>query len=237
MVHRVLLSKQLADEICSRISKGVYRPGDRLPPIQEMAADYVVSISSLREALRSLEIAGVLAVKHGKGVYVSDKVQLNDESVSTMLAINSLKLKTVYEARLVVEVGAIPLVVERASDADIKRMQATLEEVSTTSPPDALARADIKLHMALIECAGNPLLTEMLQPLVRAISRDIRYIHSMPNVVAEFLGWHEGILSALADRDVERCREALRGHLQEGLNILTRDELLGQRQSADAEES
>ncbi len=227
MVDRVLLSKQLADEICSRISQGVYRPGDRLPPIQEMAADYVVSVSSLREALRSLEIAGILAVKHGKGVYVSDQVQLNDESVSTMLAINSLKLKTVYEARLVVEVGAIPLVVERVTDADIERMRATLNEVSTASPSDALARADIAFHMSLIECAGNPLLTEMLQPLVKAISRDIRYIHSMRHVVADFLVWHDRILRALDARDCADCQAQLRGHLLSGLEILTREELAG----------
>lgn len=225
MVHRMLLSKQLADEICTRISEGVYRPGDRLPPIQDMAAEYAVSVSSLREALRSLEIAGILAVKHGKGVYVSDKVQLNDESVATMLAINSLKLRTVYEARLIVEVGAIPLVVERATAADVERMRSYLAEISVSSPPDALARADISFHMALIECAGNPLLTEMLQPLVRAISRDIRYIHSMSQVVGEFIEWHERILRALCDRDVERCQAHLRGHLQAGLDILTREEL------------
>lgn len=227
MISRIPLSRQLANELCRQISTGRYRPGDRLPPIREMASDHAVSVSSLREALRSLEIAGVLSVKHGKGVYVSDRVQLNDDSVSTMLAINSLKLKSVYEARLVVEVGAIPLVVERATDADIERVRATLKEISASSPPEALARADIAFHTTLIQCAGNPLLTEMLQPLVKAINRDMRFIHSLSHVITEFLGWHERVVRALGARDCEECQAQLKGHLLTGLDILTREEPAG----------
>jgi len=222
VVQRMLISEQLADEICRRIADGVYEPGDRLPSIQQMAAEYDVSVSSLREALRSLEIAGVLSVKHGKGVYVSNKVQLNDKSVSAMLAINSLKLRTVYEARLVVEVGAIPLAVDRATETEIQQMRAVLDEVSISSSPEALARSDIAFHMALIGCTHNPLLAEMLQPLVKAISYDIRYIHSMSQVVGEFLHWHRSVLEALNLRDTERCQTQLRGHLLSGLEILTR---------------
>ncbi len=224
MIDRIPLSKQLADELCRQISTGRFRPGDRLPPIQEMAADYAVSVSSLREALRSLEIVGVLSVKHGKGVYVSDRVQLNDECVSTMLAINSLKLKTVYEARMVVEVGAIPLAVERATDSDIDQMRTVLNEIFISSPPDALARADIAFHTLLVGCTRNPLLTEMLQPLVKAINRDIRFIHTLPHVIAEFLGWHQRIFQALEARDCADCQAQLRGHLLSGLSILTREE-------------
>ena len=224
MVKRVLLSRQLADELCRQISTGRYVPGDRLPPIQEMAGEFGVSVSSLREAIRSLEIAGILAVRHGKGVYVSERVSLNDDCVSTLLAINSLKLKTVYEARLIVEVGAIPLVVERATDDDIDHLRRIVGQVTMASHPDELSRADIELHMALIGAARNPLLTEMLQPLVQAISHDIRFIHSLDRVLGEFLAWHRRILDALEARDVARCQEMPSNHLQRGLAILTSEE-------------
>lgn len=194
-----------------------------------MAAEYGVSVSSLREALRSLEIAGILVVQHGKGVFVSEKVALNDDSVSTMLAINSLKLKTVYEARLVVELGAIPLAIERATPADMERMRQVAAGINTASTPDELSRADLDLHMALVESAHNPLLVEMLQPLVRAISHDIRFIHTIPHEYQEFREWHERIFEAFTRRDVEDCQNNLHGHLSRGLEILTTVESLTEK--------
>lgn len=221
MVKRVLLSRQLSDELCRLICSGRYRPGDRLPAIQEMATESNVSVTTMREAIRSLELAGILEVQHGRGVFVSEHVSLNDDSVSTMLAINSLKLKTVYEARLVVELGAVALAVERATEDDVERMRRAVNSVSNASTPEDLSRADIDLHMTLINATHNPLLLEMLQPLVRAIANDIRFLHSLPQEYEEFHLWHQRILDAFARRDVEACRESLRGHLVRGLEILT----------------
>jgi DNA-binding GntR family transcriptional regulator len=61
----------------------------------------------------------------------------------------------------------------------------------------------------------------MLVPLVRAISNDIRFIHSLPNELPEFVGWHRCIVDALEARDATRCQETMRNHLARGLEILT----------------
>ncbi len=221
MVRRMLLSRQVADELRAMIARGEYKTGERLPPIQIMAQNFQVSLSSMRESLRTLEMAGLLAVKHGRGVYVTDRVSLSDDSVSTMLATNHLKLRTVYEARMVVEVGALPLAVERATDARITQLRELTDAIDITADARTLSRSDLDLHVALVEAAGNPLLTEMLKPLVRAISTDIRFLHSLSNVKEEYVGWHRAIVEALEERNADRCQEIMREHLTRGLEILT----------------
>lgn len=221
MVRRMLLSRQVADELRAMIVRGEYNTGERLPPIQIMAQNFQVSLSSMRESLRTLEMAGLLAVKHGRGVYVTDRVSLSDDSVSTMLATNHLKLRTVYEARMVVEIGALPLAVERATDARIAQLRELTDAIDITADARTLSKSDLDLHLALVEAAGNPLLTEMLKPLVRAIATDIRFLHSLTNVRDEYVGWHRAIVEALEERNADRSQEIMREHLTRGLEILT----------------
>lgn len=221
MVRKTLLSRQVADELRAMIARGEYKTGERLPPIQIMAENFQVSVSSMRESLRTLEMAGLLLVKHGRGVYVSDRVSLSDDSVSTLLATNHLKLRTVYEARMVVEVGAIPLAVERATDARIAQLRELTDAIDITADARALSKSDLDLHVALVEAAGNPLLVEMLMPLVRAIATDIRFLHSMSNVRSEYVGWHRAIVEALVARDAIHCQDLMREHIMRGLEILT----------------
>lgn len=223
MVRRMLLSRQVADELRNMIIRGEYKTGDRLPPIQTMAQSFQVSVSSMRESLRALELAGLLNVKHGKGVFVSDRISFSDDSVSTMLATDTLKLRTVYEARTLVEVGALPLIVERATDAQISHLRDLVDHLDLGAPPSSISKADLDFHIALIETSGNPLLREMLIPLARAISADIRYLHSLPNELDVFKGWHSRIVEALEARDCDRCQKAMREHLASGLEILTSD--------------
>lgn len=203
------------------IVRGEYNTGERLPPMQIMAQNFQVSLSSMRESLRTLEMAGLLTVKHGRGVYVTNRLSLSDDSVSTMLATNHLKLKTVYEARMVLEIGALPLAVERATDARIAQLRELTDAIDITADARVLSRSDLDLHMALVEAAGNPLLTEMLKPLVRAIATDIRFLHSLTNVREEYVGWHRAIVEALEERNAVRCQEVMREHLTRGLEILT----------------
>jgi GntR family transcriptional regulator, transcriptional repressor for pyruvate dehydrogenase complex len=221
MVVRTLLSRQVADALRDMIVRGEYKTGDRLPPIQNMAKDFQVSVSSMRESLRALETAGLLTVRHGKGVYVSDRIALSDDSVSTMLATDQLKLRTVYEARIVVEVGALPLAVERATNTEIAHLRTLADNLDLSAPPQDISSGDMEFHMRLIEIAGNPLLREMLSPLVRAIANDIRFVHSLPEELPEFARWHRCIVDALEARNAPLCEETMRKHLMRGLEILT----------------
>jgi GntR family transcriptional regulator, transcriptional repressor for pyruvate dehydrogenase complex len=223
MVRRMLLSRQVADELRNMIIRGEYKTGDRLPPIQAMAQSFQVSVSSMRESLRALELAGLLNVKHGKGVFVSDRISFSDDSVSTMLATDTLKLRTVYEARMLVEVGALPMIVERATDAQVAHLRDLVDNLDLGAPASSISKADLEFHIALMETSGNPLLREMLIPLARAISTDIRFLHSLPSELGEFKGWHTRIVEALEARDCDRCQQCMREHLARGLEILTSD--------------
>ena len=70
-VLRQSLADRLARRIRAMIQNGSYAPGDRLPPIMEMARQFGVGHPTVREALKKLETVGVVEIRHGSGVYVS----------------------------------------------------------------------------------------------------------------------------------------------------------------------
>src|SRR5690554_618178 len=69
-IEKSSLADDLAERLVRLIRKGVYQPGDRLPAIMEMARSFGVGHPTLREALKKLEMMGVVEIKHGSGVYV-----------------------------------------------------------------------------------------------------------------------------------------------------------------------
>ena len=115
------------EEICERIRRqlaaGKLKPGDKLPPERELSEQLGVSRAALREALRTLEIAGVIMLK--KGVKGGAFVQAGDPAnmtrvIQDLVHLGAISLGDLTEARLLIQSGVVRLACERATDADIE---------------------------------------------------------------------------------------------------------------------
>lgn len=136
--------------------------GDRLPSEQELARALGVSRNVVRQAVSILETIGVVRAAQGRGLYVADVV---DTDVFRQIAawINSAELEDgqYYEVRSIFDRGIFELLLARASDADLDRIEGIARAMVDAIDDDALHRLHDEFHQACLAATGNPFLVTM----------------------------------------------------------------------------
>jgi DNA-binding FadR family transcriptional regulator len=220
-LHRTLLRALVAD-----IAGGALPEGARLPRELELAESFGVSRGVARECLRSLEERGLVKVKHGSGATVrpaSEWDMLNPDVIAAVLQgeQGARLLGDYLECRRLLEIEAAGLAAQRATQADLVELAEALERmtaaaVQTAGAPSAEDRfhdADVAFHRAVIHATGNHALGRMTEPVHRALAAARRPLARPEHRLERSLPEHRRILAAIADRDPEAAREAMRDHL------------------------
>jgi DNA-binding FadR family transcriptional regulator len=220
-LHRSLMRVLISD-----IVSGAVRPGELLPPEADLARRFDVSRGVAREGIRGLEERGLVSVKHGRGATVLDDTRWDmldlDVIAAALASERSARLLAEYlECRRVLEISAAGLAAERATRADLvalsaafERMQAAAVEAPVTpAAEDRYHEADIAFHRAVIAATGNRALGGLTEPVHRALAA-VRVPLARPDQRLERgLPEHRRILTAIAGRDAEEARDAMRAHL------------------------
>lgn len=182
--------------------------------MHELAASYGVSVPSVREALRALERAGIISIEHGRGVFVRRVAPDSPPSFGAVLSARRLRMRALYEARLVLELGAAGLALERLHQTQVQAMR---DAVAVMASPETdledLAKAEREFHAALIRNTGNPLLIEMAQALLDATAADLGVKQALIDGRTSAAQAHAEILEALEQKDITRLRVILHEHL------------------------
>jgi DNA-binding FadR family transcriptional regulator len=129
-IHRRQVSQALIDRLLWMISEGYWAPGDKLPPQRELAQALEVGMSTLREALQSLQTMGVLKLRHGDGTYLAEAParEMYSQMVNVSLAMGKADLEMLFDARGVIETGFAFLAAEHATDEQVAELFRILEE-------------------------------------------------------------------------------------------------------------
>jgi GntR family transcriptional repressor for pyruvate dehydrogenase complex len=220
-LHRTLLRALVAD-----IASGALPEGARLPRELELAESFGVSRGVARECLRSLEERGLVRVKHGSGATVRPAAEwdmLNPDVIAAVLQgeQGARLLGDYLECRRLLEIEAAGLAARRATQEDLVVLAEALERmtvaaVQTAGGPSAEDRfhdADVAFHRAVIHATGNHALGRMTEPVHRALAAARRPLARPEHRLERSLPEHRRILAAIADRDPETAREAMREHL------------------------
>jgi DNA-binding FadR family transcriptional regulator len=164
--------EDIAGQIRGELSHGRLKAGDRLPPERELVVRFGVSRNTLREALRSLEIAGLITLRKGAagGAFVNDS---NGETVVTsiqdMFSLGAVTAEQITRARISIESAIIRAACEAHTAGDIKRLRENLElAAEATRRNDFFARANLHLefHMILARATRNPILIVVMEALI-----------------------------------------------------------------------
>jgi DNA-binding FadR family transcriptional regulator len=190
-------------------------PGDPLPSQYDLARQLGVSRPVVREALQGLASRGVLEIRPGSGVYVSEPAAIPLDNGRLDIETHEAALEAL-EARMVVEVEMAALAAERATDEDFARMDQVLARLKRTSSrhqPTAQITSDF--HRALARSCHNTMLYRMGQLIVRArVAQGIRVEHALPDIAAGEHRSHLILRDAIASRDPQIARSAMRLHLE-----------------------
>ena len=162
------LSDVVAARIRQDISEGKYKAGEKIPAEPELMKRYEVGRSSVREAIKSLAMAGTLQVKQGDGTYVNDLIS----ELSIEQRLKNASFEEINAVRRLLEEEIVRLAAGLHSPADLVEIEKQLtarKQAILTEDRSACTNADIAFHMAIANACGNSVLAHLYQNFTQTI--------------------------------------------------------------------
>ncbi len=198
------------------ITSGALSPGDRLPPEKELGERLGVSRSSLREAVKALEVIRVLDVRRGDGTYVTSlEPRLLLEALSFVVDLHSDdSVLEIFAVRRILEPAAAKLAATRIDAGRLTALERLLAAADADGSIEDLVRHDLAFHQAVVEAGGNEYLSRLVESMqsgtVRArVWRGITQTGAAERTIAE----HHGILDALRTGDADLAAALTLAHI------------------------
>ena len=195
------------------IRQGELPHGSRLPPERALAEQFGVGRSSVREAIRSLELQGLLVTRHGSGSFVDTQ---SLDAVTTLLAPGngSGGLKDIFEMRHLLEPQIAALASRRATAPDIERLATILvEQQRQILEGETGVDADTEFHFALATATHNPALVKVVNAVEDVLRRSRDRYLQQPGRPERSLHSHHEILEMVRAGDDAGARRAMDHHL------------------------
>lgn len=204
------------------ISSGQIKPGDRLPPERNLAENFGVGRSVIREAILKLEFYGLVKTNPQSGTYVEGySIKIMDNIFAEIIKHNNQDFASFIESRYYLEIDSARLAAERRTEEDIKQMQDALVEFDLKINQGQFAKEeDMLFHIKLASAAHNPVLESMLIILIPnliKISDVLENESSQERILA--LQQHHEILTAVIKQDAEAASNAMIRHLSGMMNV------------------
>ena len=203
------LSAQIAEAIKTAIVEGRLIVDERLPSEAELAEQFEVSRSTVREALKRLAAQSLIRTQRGAtgGAFVKrlsfEAAQAQQITTSTLLlSMNAVSFETACEARFALERACTPLAVARRSADHLATMRAEIHRQGQPGLTDeAFCASDVAFHRALVDGADNPVLSYQLAGAVEAMQPLMNMITFTARDRARIIALHGAIADALEARD------------------------------------
>lgn len=219
------MSGKIVNQISDLIREGRLEPGDSLPPERELATTFGVSRVTVRDALRVLEVLGLVRIRVGSagGAFVTaPSPEVLGQSLSNILAVQSYAPEEVAEVRLVLELGIMDLVLERITDEDIAELRVLCEHAAERLNAGEYDSAlSIGFHSRLAACSRNAAISMLSVAFSGPLSMAaVRAKEARDDAHRRTVEEHRAIVAALAAGDRDGAREHLIEHLLRGRIVL-----------------
>ena len=215
-------SRRAFEEVCDRIraqvTNGALRPGDKLPPERQMAEQLGVSRLAIREALRSLENAGVVALQRGPkgGAFIKGGGDGNlTQLMQDMIDLGTIPLSDLTEARIFILESVALLACERATEADLDSIEqnvAANEALLKSGDREARIAQAGEFYTRLAAATKNKVLMLVVKSLTDIVRAVLRSIEVYPS--KELTQSRRRFMQQLRARDPERAATEMRSHLR-----------------------
>ena len=189
------------------------KPGERLPSERDLALKLGVSRTSLREALIALELGGVIEVRGGSGVYVSEQAPAVPDGAAA-----GPGPFEVLAARRLIEVEVAALAAKHASDSAIDAILVAVEQMEQHHEHSSDSEtADRNFHLAIARATGNTAFVSVIECLWNnrgSLWHKLKEHYQTEELRLQTLPDHRKILEAIASHDPAGARHAMRSHLE-----------------------
>jgi GntR family transcriptional regulator, transcriptional repressor for pyruvate dehydrogenase complex len=217
-IQSLKIFEQVAEQIEGRILNGELQNGDRLPTERDLAEQFHVSRTAVREALKILAQKGLVDMRPGRGTMVIDGApEALQNSIGLVM---KLKLREVggsdnlVEVRELLEVEIAGLAATRATEKEIEAMRVAIKRMDESlCDANVFIQADNDFHEALALATQNQLILILVNSIVSLLSEQRKQIFEVEGGPQRGQLHHKRILESIIKRDPDAARAAMRSHL------------------------
>lgn len=218
------ITAKILEKIKYLISSGSVTPGGKFPPERELAKEFGVNRGSLRQALKVLEIMGVLTQRVGAGTYLSESAESTlKEPLDFLVLLDDLSHHELFETRMIVEPELAARAAQRATAEDLIGLRKAIVAMEQCRTNQERLEADIAFHECIFRASGN----RICHLLFRVIHRNL--LTSMSQLSRRVpldrpLTYHKRIYEAIQSRNPDEARRQMLEHITDTKVLLTAPE-------------
>ena len=205
-------SEQVAQLIQEKILRDKLEKGARLPTERELAQEFQVSRTVIREALRELEVSGLIKIKKGHtgGIFIADAYHKPlRNSLKNLVSSGKVTVDQIFDVRLLIEPHIAMLAARRAKKEDIERLQALMKDSAQhQDDPNILKQNNLKFHLLLGKASGNPILSMLIESVIEIL---VEFSFDFLDLSFEkhFFRVHNNIVQVITQRKPEEAKRLI----------------------------
>lgn len=206
--------ESVAEQIIALIRNNTFTEGSRLPAEAELASMFQLGRSSVREAIKSLQMVGILTSSAGRGTFVSDNALIAIANADLGdLIMDESSLSELIEIRCILEPAAAALAAKRRTEADILEMQKALQSMHDTDDKAKLLLDGHKFHSALLAASKNRAIIQFHDSISLQLLKMRERDFLTREVYLRDVSAHKKILDAIIAQDATQAKKHMLDHL------------------------
>jgi GntR family transcriptional regulator, transcriptional repressor for pyruvate dehydrogenase complex len=218
--------EEVAEVLIDMIKSGQLKSGDKLDSVQQLAENFQVGRSAVREALSALRAMGLVEMHQGEGTYVRE---FDSSMLSLPIYIAALMkkddVKQLLEVRRILEVGAVEAAASRRTDEQLKEIKTALDQMHSASDEELGEEADFRFHMAIAKASQNELLTGLMNNVSEMMVTTMRetrrlWLYSKKSTLDRLYQEHQNIYEAIEAKDGQKAQQLMLHHLHSVEEVL-----------------
>jgi GntR family transcriptional regulator, transcriptional repressor for pyruvate dehydrogenase complex len=214
------VTARLISRIKSMIADGTLTPGTKFPPERDLAIKFSANRTSVRQALKVLEIMGVLTQRVGDGTYLSNSAEtILNEPLDFLVLLDDLSHHELFETRLIVEPELTARAAQRATAEDIAALRSAVSAMEKSKNTKERLTADMAFHDAVFRASGNRICQLLFKQIHRTVLTSMSHLSNRVSLEQPLM-YHRRIYKAIRERDAEGARQAMREHILDARSLL-----------------
>jgi GntR family transcriptional repressor for pyruvate dehydrogenase complex len=214
------ITAHLIGRIKDMISTREVSPGCKFPPERELAKRFEVNRASVRQALKVLEIMGILSQRVGDGTYLSGSAEtILHEPVDFLVLLDDLSQHELFETRLIMEPELAARAAERATSEDLLALRNSIFSMERSRNTRERLISDMAFHEAIFRASGNRICHLLFKSIHRTLLMSMGQL--LPRVsLGRPLLFHRKIYAAIREHNPEDARCCMREHITDARSLL-----------------
>lgn len=213
--------EEVAEAIYEMIRTDQVKPGEKLDSVQQLAENFQVGRSAIREALTSLRAMGLVEMKQGEGTFVKEfEPEQITFPLSTAILMNQEDIAQLLEVRKIIEIGTAAAAAKKRTSQHLSMLEEALEEMKNAQGNETLGeKADLQFHLALADAAQNPLLLSLMNHVSGLMGETMKetrrvWLFSKQTTVERLYNEHKNIFEAVKEQNEEKASKFMLVHLE-----------------------